>query len=174
MSITSSKGFSFSQPPVNLPHQSYTKGHASVRGDSRMCILRSERPGHKNKEAPHKSGVLFCLCLLYTKDAEKTNSKPMLFEFERKNKGAKYSFRRQAETERCELVLTWYAVRDSLAFFLLYKKNQWIRQFLNWLMHSPLGCAYMIRISYNVHNEKQAPRKSEVLVSWYAVRDSNP
>ena len=47
------------------------------------------------------------MCMLYTKEAEKTNSKPMCFEFERKNKGAKYSFRRQAETERCELVLTW-------------------------------------------------------------------
>ena len=38
---------------------------------------------------------------------KKTNSKPVRFEFERKNKGAKYSFRRQAETERCELVLMW-------------------------------------------------------------------
>ena len=61
---------------------------------------------HNNKEAPHKSEVLLCLCLLYTKDAEKTNSKPMRFEFERKNKGAKYSFRRKAETERREFLLT--------------------------------------------------------------------
>ena len=61
MSITFSKGFSFSHPPVNLPHQSYAKGHASVRGNPRMCILRSEQPGHNNKEAPHKSGVLPCL-----------------------------------------------------------------------------------------------------------------
>ena len=47
------------------------------------------------------------MCLLYRKNAEKTKSKPVRFEFGRKNKGAKYSFRRQAETERCELVLTW-------------------------------------------------------------------
>ena len=44
------------------------------------------------------------MCLLYRKNAEKTKSKPVRFEFGRKNKGAKYSFRRQAETERCELV----------------------------------------------------------------------
>ena len=60
------------------------------------------------------------MCMLYTKDAEKTNSKPMCFEFERKNKGAKYSFRRQAETERCELVLTCVRTPVIIQFGVSY------------------------------------------------------
>ena len=54
------------------------------------------------------------MCLLYRKNAEKTKSKPVRFEFGRKNKGAKYSFRRQAETERCELVLTCVSLTEKM------------------------------------------------------------
>lgn len=70
-----------------------------------------------NKKSPKtriKNGFSDKLCVCFTlKKQKKTNSKPTRFEFERKNKGAKYSFRRQADTERCELVLTWRRVRDS-------------------------------------------------------------
>ena len=38
----------------------------------------------------------------------------MRFEFERKNKGAKYSFRRQAETERCGLVPTCVCFTEKM------------------------------------------------------------
>ena len=59
----------------------------------------------KTKTSLIRVRFLLCVCLTL-KMQQKTNSKPTRFEFERKNKGAKYSFRRQAETERCELVLT--------------------------------------------------------------------
>ena len=51
----------------------------------------------------------------------------MRFEFERKNKGAKYSFRRQAETERCELVLTCLCFTEKMQTVKTEREAETIR-----------------------------------------------
>ena len=63
--------------------------------------------------SPAQSTVRPAWGYLSTRSPAKNKLEALRFEFERKNKGAECSFRLAAETERCELVLTWYARQDS-------------------------------------------------------------